>query len=138
MWKKFYENITKGYRDINIQPPATSKDVAFVEEALGVSLPQELVSLLLEMNGDNDFLMSTEKIVARNRDVRESYDYLMPLDCLLFFAHNGCGDFYGYSIQSNGEITSKDIFMWRHETDDRINCASSLKELIERYYADEI
>ena len=137
MWEKFYEDITRNNKYAKIQLPATREEIALVEKTLDVSLPVELVSLLLEFNGDKDFLLSTKEIIATNYHLR-AYSESMPLEHFLFFAHNGCGDYYGYPIHKNGEVYDRSIFKWCHETDDRRECANSIIELIQRYYGDEI
>ena len=136
MWKKYYEEITINCQYVSIQDPAKKEDLTLVEKKLKITLPDDLAALLLEMNGDNDFLMSTDQIIENNLDLREMTCY-MSLDSLLLFAHNGCGDYFGYPISKDG-INEDRIYMWYHETDDRIECASGLKDLITKYYSDEL
>ncbi len=62
----------------------------------------------------------------------------MPLDCLLFFGGNGCGDYYGYPITLQDGVRDDNVFMWEHEYDNRIWKASNLEEAIKKYYNDEI
>ena len=62
----------------------------------------------------------------------------MPLDCLLFFGGNGCGDYFGYPITRLSGVRNDNVFMWDHEYDSRIWKANNLEELIKKYYFDEI
>ena len=133
MWRELFESIAKDTRDVYIQAPASRADIDLVETSLGCLLPDELVSLLLELNGDHDCLMSTNDIIETNLMLREELTACMPLDCLLFFAQNGCGDYYGYGIRKNGDLDSS-IFFWDHELDSREWYAVCLKDAILRMY----
>lgn len=62
----------------------------------------------------------------------------MPLDCLLFFGGNGCGDYFGYPITSQDAVRDDNVFMWEHEYDNRIWKANNLEDAIKKYYNDEI
>jgi len=55
----------------------------------------------------------------------------------LFFAENGCGDYYGYRKDVNGNY-GEEIYLWEHETAESTPVAASLLEFIERYYEGEI
>ena len=76
--------------------PSTQKQISDVEKSLGNKLPSDLKELLLQMNGDDWLIFSIEKIMEINLSVRQ-LDCYMPLDCLLFFGGNGCGDYYNKS-----------------------------------------
>jgi hypothetical protein len=54
----------------------------------------------------------------------------MPLDCLLFFGGNGCGDYYGYPITSQDGVRDDNVFIWEHEYDNRIWKANNLEDAI--------
>ena len=142
MWREIVEKIAKNNEYVKIQPPATQEDTERLNSKYG-EIPQELKDLLLELNGDNDCLFSVEWIIEMNELLRnDQYNDggFMSFKSLLFFAGNGCGDYYGYAISKNG-IEPRRIFMWCHETDDRIEVAGSLKEAIALMYesmSDEI
>lgn len=89
------------------------------------------------MNGDNWLIFSTEQITETNLSARK-LDCFMPLDCLLFFGGNGCGDYYGYPITSQDGVLNDNVFMWDHEYDNRIWKANNLEDAIKKYYNDEI
>lgn len=135
MWKALIEKLTIGHNFIRINDPATVEDILKIEKELGVAMPSELKDLLLELNGDDCLIFSAERLIETNLMMRE-LKCLMPLDCLLFFGGNGCGDYYGYAITGEG-IDGK-IYIWEHETDSRIEVAYGLKDAIKKYYTDEI
>jgi hypothetical protein len=136
MWKELLLELTKDNPNVKLNPPATEENILEVENKLKVNLPKSLKNLLLEFNGDSYFVFSTNQIIENNISIREIKEY-MPLDCLLFIAGNGCGDYLGYPITGN-EINTSDIFMWDHESDNRVFKANGLKDAIEKYYNDEI
>ena len=78
--------------------PSAGADAAMlqgVEKGLGCTFPPELKFLLSETNGDSYLIFSTDEILETNTRVRtmmsECYE---GLEKLLFFAGNGCGDYY--------------------------------------------
>ncbi|WP_256860121.1 SMI1/KNR4 family protein [Bacillus sonorensis] len=78
------------------------------EELLGVSFPDELVSLLKMTDGINDtfgdhLIWPADRIIEENRDLRGT-DCFKPFDYLLFIADAGNGDLFAYSIL-NGSIS---------------------------------
>ncbi|MGI6562005.1 MAG: SMI1/KNR4 family protein [Clostridia bacterium] len=136
-WKTIYEEIAKRHDYIKPNPPATEERIRKAEKTLGCKLPRDLKELLLFMNGDNWFLFSTEQMIEVNLSAREQ-DCFMPLDCFLFFAGNGCGDYYGFPITKQDGVREDLVYLWDHEYDNRIWKADGLKDAIEKYYNDEI
>lgn len=136
-WDTIYLGFLNSYNCIKKNPPATQEQIADIEKLLGTKLPKDLKELLLEMNGDNDFVFSAEQILETNLSVRE-LDCFMPLDCLLFFAGNGCGDYYGYPITPSDGVREDNVFVWEHEYDNRIWKANDLEDAIRKYYNNEI
>lgn len=123
---------------INPHPPADLKMITNAENRLNVTFPNELKELLLEMDGDNLLLLSVKQIIEDNLLVRETLsEFYEGLDELLFIGENGCGDYYSYSIL-DGQIKSTEIVRWEHEDNTKIVVAHSLKEMINRYYNNEI
>ena len=137
-WIELYTELANKHDCIKINPPATKKQIAEAEEALGNKLPPDLIELLLEINGDDWLIFSTERIIEINLSVRENFDCYMPLDCLLFFGGNGCGDYYGYPITLADGVCENNVFMWEHENDNRVWRANGLEDTIRKYYNDEI
>ena len=56
----------------------------------------------------------------------------------IFFATNGCGDYYCYRVLPGGEVDSSAIYLWEHETYDCHIVANDLSDVIYKYYNDEI
>jgi hypothetical protein len=135
MWSEKMQELAISNRHIKIGPPAQDADIQRLRDVLG-EIPEELVSLLKEINGDSYFFLSVEQIIETNMALR-AMDVFMPLDCLLFFAGNGCGDYYGYQIRKDG-ISPDNIFFWDHEYDNRIWVANSPEQLCDRYFNSEI
>ena len=136
MWKSKILELNKDNPFSKLNHPATEAQISEVSLKLKVKIPDELEALLKEVNGDGDTFLSTEQIIRDNLSLREMEDF-MPLDVLLFFAENGCGDYFGYAIRKNGEIDNN-IFMWDHESDSRKWVAQGLDQFIERRKNEEI
>lgn len=135
MWIEKIKKYAKDISMIAINPPATDAEIHKLIDALG-EIPDDLVKLLKEINGDNCVLLSVGEIVETNKRLRSLVEY-MPLDCLLFFAGNGSGDYYGYQIRKEG-ICSYNIFIWDHEYDNRTWVAGGMHEFISKYCNGEI
>jgi hypothetical protein len=134
MWKELLLNLTRRHEYVQLNPPATNREISRVEKKLGVKLPADLRNLLSEFNGDNYFIFSTGQIVEINTMMRKLKCF-MPLGCLLFVAGNGCGDYFGYPITGEG-IKDWEIFLWDHESDNRTYKAAGLQDALEKYYAE--
>jgi len=89
------------------------------------------------LNGDNWFVFSAEQIIEINLSMR-ALDCFMPLDCLLFFAGNGNGDYFGFPITQQDGIKEDSVFFWDHEYDNRIWKANDLEDVIRKYFSEEI
>ena len=120
---------------IKINPPADASEIRNLKEIFG-AIPCDLSKLLKELNGDNCVILSADEIIETNMRLR-ALDYYMPLDCFLFFAFNGCGDYYGYKITKKGEISS-DIFFWDHESDNRTWVVKGMDDFIAKYCGGEV
>ncbi len=144
MYKELVLKLTQGNQWVKIQPPCSENDIDKAEKAVGYPFPDELRALLREMNGDNFLLLSVEEMVRQaklNRKVQEEYsdeDFAKDLNKLLFFAGNGCGDYYCYRADADGEIDENAVYIWEHEESCCKQVASSMTELITRYYHNEI
>lgn len=138
---------------VHVRPPCPESAIAAAEQAVGYPFPAELRDLLREMDGDRWLLLSAAEIAenaARNRAAADCYAeagisaaaYEDRVIRFLFFATNGCGDYYGYRISSGGVLDDSVIYRWEHEQIGASCCwvpvAKSIKELIARYYRDEI
>ena len=138
MYIELIEKYINDNKYIKLRPPADLKMIANAENTLNITFPNELKELLLETDGDNFLLLSVKQIIEDNLLVREALsEFYEGLEELLFIGGNGCGDYYAYSIL-DGQIKSTEIVRWEHEDNIKIVVAHSLKEMIDRYYNNEI
>ena len=153
MYRELIESFTQNNEWVKIQPPQTEKNIRVTEAVIGYSFPKELRDLYLEMDGDAYLFYSLEKIVNKVKSMREIWlpdferdgnreEYMDRVDRFIFFAGNGCGDYYCYRVSPDGIADESVIYIWEHEYMGETCCwkpvASNLKELITRYYHDEI
>ena len=129
-----YRTTRKYGEDIKPRPPASEAQITEAEARLGTRFPKELRAMLLEMDGDCDFLLSLEEIIEYNEAMSsERFAGAKPL----FVATDGAGGLYGYAVKDGGAESSKLVF-WDHETDEISDCegaaADSLYELIKQFY----
>ncbi len=138
MYRELIAELSKENRFVKIQPPCSETEIKNVEKETGYEFPSELKNLLRELNGDKWLLLSAKEIVENaklNRQIKEeNEEFAKDLDKLIFFATNGCGDYYCY----NTEIDDNVIYIWEHEEFRLKPIAASITELITRYYQDEI
>jgi len=121
-----------------IEPPAGANEIKELEAYFKFVLPADLKSLLSELNGDGYLLFSAEKIVEDNQLLTGVWSDTYPdISKFLFFAENGCGDYYGYRRDDSGRC-GDEIYLWEHETQESTPVAASLWEFIEKYYQGEI
>lgn len=139
MWRELIDTVNPEAR---LHPPATVTQLAVVEQAVGVALPDGLRGLLLETNGVEhaygyDLIWPADRIIRENIEVRTAtffIEHYMPLDSLLFFADAGNGDLFGFPI-IQGVVSNSVIFVWDHEDDSRTSQAVSLKRFVEAWGA---
>lgn len=144
MYKELILEASNRNEFVKIQPPCPEGYINKAEKAVGYSFPKELRALLRELDGDRYLLLSAEEIIEQaklNKEIREEYrgeEFAQELDRLIFFATNGCGDYYCYYVNSDGVVDETSIYIWEHEEYRRKQAAANIKELITRYYTDEI
>jgi len=144
MYKELILELTKDHEFVKVQPPCSENDIDNAEKAIGYHFPKELKALLRELNGDRYFLLSAKEIIEQaklNREIQKEYrneEFAKELDRFIFFATNGCGDYYCYLADSDGVIDETAIYIWKHEEYCREQVAANMTELITRYYNDEI
>ncbi len=130
-------------------PSASLQDIKKCEKRLGVIFPSELKCLLHQTNGISEslntvkgeinsgyFVLSIERLLETNQSLR-AQDYNMPLNCLLFFAEDGIGDYFGFAI-AKGKVLNSRIYFWDHEDDSRQSIAPTLKYFIENWLLGKI
>jgi len=136
MWR---ELVSRLFDDARFRSPATAHELQEVESALGLTLPADLRSLLLESNGvAADYsaplvwsaaeMIEQNLLFRRNPEFRELY---MPFDALLFFGAEGNGDQFAYRIL-DGQIRESSIYGWNHESDNREWFAHDLMDYFAR------
>ncbi len=150
MYRKLLEKLTKKNKWVNLQPPCPESEIEEAEKVVGHPFPKELKELLREVNGDDGWcLMSAREIMAvavSNREFWapffEENHYPGSTDGFIFFAQNGCGDYYCYQLEGDGVPDETAIYMWKHEEIGEGRCwhkvASNMAEFIKRYYKGKI
>lgn len=144
MYRELISKLTKDSEFVKIQPSCPENMIDNAEKEVGYSFPKELRELLRELNGDKYFLLSTQEIIKQaelNREIQKEYineEFSKELDKLIFFATNGCGDYYCYHADSDGVVNESAIYIWDHEEYCLKQVAASMTELITRYYNNEI
>ncbi len=138
MYKEIFAAAKKNNPYIKLSEPASPIAISKAEAKLGCDFPLELKRCLLEMDGDGDLYFSAQKIAEENLDIRAALASCYPdLDQYLFFAGNGCGDYYGYRL-TNGQVIHPDILLWDHEVNKAQTVAADLSTLITLMYVEGV
>jgi len=135
MWR---ELLSAWSSDCSFTAPATPSALLRAEEMVGIALPRDLTSLLLESDGVNDkygmpMVLAAADIARTNNDFRANEDFAelyMPFDPLLLFGSYANSDYFAYRILKGG-FQGNDIYRWEHETDSRTWVAPSLERYLE-------
>ena len=144
MYRELIEKFIKGHKWAKVQQGCDEHQISSAEEYVGYKFPDELKNLLRETNGDHWFLLSTEEIINNVKSNREIYpEYLdinefeEKINRYIFFATNGCGDYYCYRILPDGEADTSAIYIWEHELFEIRKVADNIADLITKYYNNE-
>ena len=145
MYKELIQKLTAGNRWAGVCEACSEEDIRRAEEYVGFAFPEELKALLRETDGDGWFLLSAERIIEHVSMNREIYpEYLEPdefeekVNRFVYFATNGCGDYYCYRVLPDGETDCSAIYIWEHELFETREVAKNMTELITKYYSDEV
>ena len=144
MYRELILKLTQDSEFVKIQPSCPESEIDNAEKAVGYPFPKELRALLQELNGDKYLLLSAKEIIEQtklNKEIQEMYsneEFAKELDRFIFFATNGCGDYYCYHADSDGIIDETAIYIWEHEEFCWKQVAANMAELITLYYNDEI
>lgn len=145
MYRELIEKFTKGHNWAKVQQGCDEQQISAAEEYIGYNFPDELKNLLRETDGDYWFLLSAEQIINNVKTNREIYpEYLEAeefeekINRYIFFATNGCGDYYCYRVLPDGKTDSSAIYIWEHELFETRKIADNIADLITKYYNDEI
>ena len=145
MYRELLTPYLKEYTYAVLQEPCSEETIRETEKAVGLPFPEELKTLLRETNGDRWLLLSADEIAENARLNQKCFENAEvdekalwePLKHLLFFAANGCGDYYGYLFADDG--SGKDgIYLWEQEDFRYKKVAESIAELIRKYYNNEV
>ena len=153
MYQELIAELSQGNSFVHPQPPCPAHEMNRAEKAVGYPFPKELRDLLRELNGDHWLLLSADEII---KNVESNRAYYLPffemdlsrevyterVDRFIFFATNGCGDYYGYRVAPDGVPDETAIYIWEHEEIGETCCwrkvAANMTEFITRYYQNEI
>ena len=145
MYREMIEALTEGNKWVKLQSPCPENRIAEAEKYVGFVFPQELKALLRETDGDRYFLLSAEEIIDNVKTNREIFpEYLEPdefeekINRFIFFATNGCGDYYCYRVLPDTTTDTTAIYIWEHELFEVRKVADDISQLITKYYNDEI
>ena len=146
MYREHIEAAAVGTRWIKVGAPCPEEKIAEAECCIGFAFPAALKELLREMDGDGNFLLSADGMMENVRMNREYFtecfedpeEYLERIDRHIFFAANGCGDYYCYRIGEDGRADESEIYLWEHEVFECRPAAKDIAELIEKYCCGEI
>lgn len=142
MYIDLLKQYTSHLDTVKFHPATTDGEIGEAEKRLNILFPNELKNLLFEINGDNFLLWSLDQMIKENLDLRSMNPKIVEPELFdfsnfLFFATNGCGDYYGYKVE-NGKILSTSIFIFDHEEYVARFVAANVLQLIELYYTDQI
>jgi len=135
-----WKQLIKGYaRDAEFGQPASESQLAAVEQAIKIRLPDTLRDFLLEADGvtadyGSGVIWSAADIQKNNQKFRTDAGFrslYMPFDHLLFFGADGGGDRFAFAIHADGQIHKHDVFRWEHENDSRSWFAGGLERFFE-------
>ena len=145
VYRELIEKMIEKQPYARLQEPCSEAEIAAAEQYVGFAFPDELKDLLRETNGDRWLLMSAQGIWEHAKMNREIYpEFLEPeefeekINRHVFFATNGCGDYYCYRVLPNGETDASAIYLWEHELFESRVAARDMAELITKYYNGEI
>lgn len=137
MYRELIEKLIEGHSWAKLQAPCSEKDITKAEKFVGFSFPEELKALLRETNGDRNFLLSAEEIISNTKNNREIFpefleaeEYEEKVNRFVFFATNGCGDYYCYRVLANGETDASAIYIWEHELFEIREVAKDIRRLM--------
>lgn len=145
MYRELLTDLIKDCAWAKLQEPCPEEKIAEAEKCVGFTFPEELKALLRETNGDHWLLLSADGIIRNAKENRAAFSEYLEPDVLeekvnrhIFFATNGCGDYYCYRILPNGEADTSAIYLWEHELLETRTVAADITDLIIKYYHDEI
>lgn len=105
MYRELIGKLIEGHNWARLQEPCPEKEIKKAEKYVGFTFPEELKALLRETNGDHWLLLSAGEIISnakRNREIMAEYfesdEFEEKVNRFVYFASNGCGDYYCYRV----------------------------------------
>lgn len=146
MYRELLAELIQKYDSASLQEPCSEQELEAAEQSVGYAFPAELKALLRETNGDRFLLLSAGQIMERTESARtilaecfdDAEEFQEKIVRHIFFATNGCGDYYCYRVLPNGEADTTAIYRWEHETFEHCIVAKDIPDLIVKYYNDEV
>lgn len=145
MYRELIAEAIKNNSWAQLQEPCLETEIKKAEEYVGFNFPEELKALLRETNGDHWLLLSLNEIidnVKRNREILAEYlepdEFEEKVNRNIYFATNGCGDYYCYRVLADGTVDASAIYIWEHELFEIREVAKDIPDVIAKYYNDEI
>lgn len=143
-WKACISSLERRPEWRQFRPPGSAGDLQRIEATLGVALPDDLRSLLMQSDGVDGIyglglVWPSARILEDNvkfRTYPDFRDLYMPFEPLLFFGDAGNGDQFAYTIC--GGRVRPDIFVWNHEDDSRSWNAPDLERYFEWTFAGKL
>lgn len=139
MYKEQLKKYAASNEYVKLSVGADKSAVSKAEKETGYIFPSELKTLLSETDGDGYLFLSADEIIETNQRLRafikECYE---DNEKLLFFAQNGCGDYYCYKILQSVKADESRIYIWLHEDNELTPVTGNIKEFIDRYFNNEI
>ncbi len=145
MFRELLNGFLTNHSTAELQPPCCEAEIEKAEKYVGFTFPEELKSLLRETNGDHWLLLSSDEIINHTKTNREIYpayldedEFEEKINRFIYFATNGCGDYYCYRVLSDDSTDTYAIYIWEHELFEVRKVADNISQLITKYYSDEI
>ena len=146
MYRELIAGLIQGNNWAQLQPPCPDADIERAGKYVGYPFAEGLKALLRETNGDHWLLMSADELmenVKLNREIlaeasEDEKELWEKVNRHIFFATNGCGDYYCYRVLPGGEVDTGAIYLWEHETFAHHAVAKDIPDLIGKYYHDEV
>ena len=145
MYSELISSFLNEHSWARLEKPCTDSKILEAENYVGFSFPEDLKNLLRETDGDHWFLLSADQIIEHVKINREIFPEFLETDEFeekinrhIFFATNGCGDYFCYRILQNGKTDSSAIYIWEHELFETRKVAKDISDLIIKYYTNEI
>ena len=131
---------------IRLADPVDELALARAEHQLGLTLPEDLRSLLAETDGiadasDVELVWAAERIAEENLGLRRDHETpAVPRGGgdLLFFGDTGTEDLFAYRITADGSVSGPDVYLWNYQLATARWIASDLQALLDAWFSGEL